>query len=50
MAVGAQHTIPIPGFKTVQQVEENASAIQLGALTDDQVREIAGLLAREDQL
>jgi aryl-alcohol dehydrogenase-like predicted oxidoreductase len=44
------HTIPIPGFKTVQQVEENARAMQLGALTDDQVREIASLLAREDQL
>jgi len=43
-------TIPIPGFKTLQQVEENAHAMQLGALTADQVREIAALLAREDQL
>jgi aryl-alcohol dehydrogenase-like predicted oxidoreductase len=43
-------TIPIPGFKTLQQVEENARAMQLGALTADQVHEIAALLAREDQL
>jgi aryl-alcohol dehydrogenase-like predicted oxidoreductase len=42
--------IPIPGFKTLQQVEENARAMQLGVLTDDQVGEIAALLAREDQL
>jgi hypothetical protein len=24
---------PLPGFKTVQQVQENARAMQLGALT-----------------
>jgi aryl-alcohol dehydrogenase-like predicted oxidoreductase len=42
--------IPIPGFKTLQQAEENARALQLGALTADQVREIAALLAREVQL
>ncbi len=42
--------IPIPGFKTLQQAEENASAMRFGALTADQLREIAALLAREDQL
>jgi aryl-alcohol dehydrogenase-like predicted oxidoreductase len=39
--------IPIPGFKTLQQAEENAGAMQFGALTADQMREIAALLAQE---
>jgi aryl-alcohol dehydrogenase-like predicted oxidoreductase len=39
-------TIPIPGFRTVRQVEENAGAIELGALTPIQMQEIAGLLGR----
>jgi aryl-alcohol dehydrogenase-like predicted oxidoreductase len=43
-------TIPIPGFKTLQQAEENARAMQFGALTAAQVHEITALLAREDQL
>lgn len=32
--------IPIPGFKSVKQVQENAGALQFGPLTEDQVREI----------
>ena len=36
--------IPIPGFKTVAQVEDNAGALQRGALTDAQMREIAEIL------
>jgi aryl-alcohol dehydrogenase-like predicted oxidoreductase len=43
-------TIPIPGFKTLQQAEENARAMQFGALTVAQVHELAALLAREGQL
>jgi aryl-alcohol dehydrogenase-like predicted oxidoreductase len=39
--------IPIPGFKTLQQAEENAGAMQFGALTAEQMREIAALLAQE---
>ena len=36
--------IPIPGFKTVAQVEENAGALQYGALTPAQLEEIATVL------
>jgi aryl-alcohol dehydrogenase-like predicted oxidoreductase len=38
-------TIPIPGFKTVAQVEENARAMQFGPLRPDSMREIQRLLA-----
>ncbi|GHO80026.1 aldo/keto reductase [Ktedonobacter sp. SOSP1-85] len=38
------HTIPIPGFKTVKQVDENATAIQFGALNEAQMRQIEELL------
>jgi len=37
-------TIPIPGFRTVQQVAENAGAMQLGPLAPEQMHEIAVLL------
>jgi len=40
------NTIPIPGFKAVAQVEENAGAMRYGPLTVAQVREIDGLLGR----
>jgi aryl-alcohol dehydrogenase-like predicted oxidoreductase len=39
-------TVPIPGFKTVAQVEENAGAMRLGPLTADQMREVGTLLER----
>jgi aryl-alcohol dehydrogenase-like predicted oxidoreductase len=39
-------TIPIPGFKTVAQVEENGGAMQFGALAPDQLEEIDALLGR----
>ena len=42
----SEKTIPIPGFKTVAQVEENAKAMQLGPLTADQMKEINGVLGR----
>jgi aryl-alcohol dehydrogenase-like predicted oxidoreductase len=42
----SEKTIPIPGFKTVAQVEENAAAMQLGPLTQDQMKEIDALLGR----
>ncbi|MBV8351792.1 MAG: aldo/keto reductase [Verrucomicrobia bacterium] len=37
-------TIPIPGFRTVKQVEENVAALRLGPLTEDEIRQIAELL------
>ena len=42
----SEKTIPIPGFKTVAQVEENAKAMQLGPLTADQMKEINAVLGR----
>ncbi len=33
-------TRPLPGFKTVQQVEENAAALRLGPLSDEEMQEI----------
>lgn len=42
----SEQTIPIPGFKTVAQVEENAKAMQFGPLTPEQMHEIDTLLGR----
>ncbi len=39
-------TIPIPGFRTVSQVEENCRALEFGPLTTDQVLEIDRILGR----
>jgi len=36
--------IPIPGFKTVKQVEENAGALALGSLSDEQMQKIDRVL------
>lgn len=38
-------TIPIPGFKTVAQVEDNAGALQHGPLDDSQMAQVAAILA-----
>jgi aryl-alcohol dehydrogenase-like predicted oxidoreductase len=42
----SEKTIPIPGFKTVAQVDDNAGAMQYGPLTADQMGEIDSLLGR----
>ena len=42
----SEKTIPIPGFKTVAQVEENAKAMELGPLTAEQMKEIDSILGR----
>ena len=39
-------TIPIPGCRTVAQVEENAGALAFGPLTPEQVAEVDALLGR----
>ncbi|MBI9050792.1 MAG: aldo/keto reductase [Anaerolineaceae bacterium] len=39
-------TIPIPGFRTVAQVDENAKALTFGPLTPDQFNEIETLMGR----
>ncbi|MBN2044487.1 MAG: aldo/keto reductase [Anaerolineales bacterium] len=42
----SENMIPIPGFKTVVQVEENAGAMQFGPLTAEQMMEIDQILGR----
>jgi aryl-alcohol dehydrogenase-like predicted oxidoreductase len=44
----SERTIPIPGFKSVDQVEENAAAMAYGPLTAEQLGEIDGILDREE--
>ena len=40
-------TIPIPGFRSVRQVEENARAMAFGPLSSQPMREIDRLLGRD---
>jgi aryl-alcohol dehydrogenase-like predicted oxidoreductase len=42
-------TVPIPGVRTVAQVEENVGAVEFGPLTPDQMREISALLGDRSQ-
>jgi aryl-alcohol dehydrogenase-like predicted oxidoreductase len=39
-------TLPIPGFRTVAQVKENAGAMQFGPLAPEQMREVERILER----
>jgi aryl-alcohol dehydrogenase-like predicted oxidoreductase len=36
-------TVPVPGFRTVEQVEEDAGALRLGPLSEEQMQEIRRL-------
>jgi len=38
--------VPIPGFKSIKQVQDNAGAMEFGPLTDAQVKEIQEIVAR----
>ncbi len=38
--------VPIPGFKSVQQVQENAGALEFGPLTESQVKEIQAVVGK----
>jgi aryl-alcohol dehydrogenase-like predicted oxidoreductase len=40
------HTVPIPGFRTVAQVEENCGALAFGPLDDAQMKSIEKILGR----
>ncbi|MGD0273365.1 MAG: aldo/keto reductase [Gaiellaceae bacterium] len=42
----SERTIPIPGFKSIEQVEQNAAAMDFGPLAPDQMQEIERLLER----
>jgi aryl-alcohol dehydrogenase-like predicted oxidoreductase len=39
-------TLPIPGYRSVAQVEENCAAMNFGPLTAEQMRQIEGILGR----
>jgi aryl-alcohol dehydrogenase-like predicted oxidoreductase len=41
-----ERMVPIPGFKSVQQVTENAGALQYGPLTEAQVQEIQSIVGK----
>jgi aryl-alcohol dehydrogenase-like predicted oxidoreductase len=41
-------TIPIPGFRTVEQVEQNAGAMEFGPLTPEQMNQIEAILERTE--
>jgi aryl-alcohol dehydrogenase-like predicted oxidoreductase len=41
------HAIPIPGFRTLAQVEENCAALAYGPLTPAQMHEINVILDRQ---
>ena len=40
----SESTVPIPGFKNVKQVAENAKALDFGPLSPAQIKEIEALL------
>ena len=42
-----ERMVPIPGFKTVQQVEENAGALELGPLSEEQMQLINEISVHE---
>ena len=42
----SERTVPIPGFRTLAQVEENVGAFDFGPLTIDQMKQIEILLGR----
>ena len=41
-----ERMIPIPGFKSVKQVTENAEAMEFGPLTESQVKEIQAIVRK----
>ena len=44
----SDRTIPIPGFKNVKQVTENAQAMEFGPLTEVQMAQIKAILQTEE--
>lgn len=45
----SDRVVPIPGYRTVAQAEENASAMAYGPLTADELSEVERLLGRPDR-
>jgi aryl-alcohol dehydrogenase-like predicted oxidoreductase len=40
-----ERMVPIPGFKTVQQVKDNAGALEFGPLAPEQIRQVQEIVA-----
>lgn len=45
----SERTIPIPGFKTVAQAQENIGAMKFGPLNNEQMRQIDEILGRKSE-
>jgi aryl-alcohol dehydrogenase-like predicted oxidoreductase len=43
-----ERMVPIPGFKSVEQVKDNAGAMEFGPLTEAQVKEIQEVVAKDE--
>ncbi|HLA05841.1 MAG TPA: aldo/keto reductase, partial [Anaerolineales bacterium] len=41
-----ERMVPIPGFKSIQQVTDNAGAMRFGPLTQSQVRDIQAIVSK----
>jgi aryl-alcohol dehydrogenase-like predicted oxidoreductase len=40
-----ERMVPIPGFKSVKQVRDNAGAMQYGPLSESEVKEVQAIVA-----
>ena len=45
LSARSQRTLPIPGFKTTEQVKENVGALQYGPMSLQQMKAIADVIA-----
>jgi aryl-alcohol dehydrogenase-like predicted oxidoreductase len=43
-----ERMVPIPGFKTVKQVQENAAAMQFGPLTPGELAQVKQIVAESE--
>ena len=41
-----ERMVPIPGFKSVKQVQDNAGALEFGPLTEAQVKEVQSIVGK----
>jgi aryl-alcohol dehydrogenase-like predicted oxidoreductase len=48
--VHSERAVPIPGFKSRQQVEDNAGAMAFGPLSEEQMRQVEEILGQADWL
>jgi aryl-alcohol dehydrogenase-like predicted oxidoreductase len=40
-----ERMVPIPGFKTVEQVKDNAGALSFGPLSQDEVQQVQSFVS-----